>query len=266
MENCTISNNRGGVGGLWILELPPDEGADTVIENCTITGNVGHWGGGGVGGRRFQMVDCRIMGNSVEEDGAGSSGVGGEAYTLKNCVIAENSGGQAVVGEDTSSFPPLQCFLSNCVISENSSPAAISSSEYPFVLTNCAIVGNSGNGCNLVSGSTLSNCILWNSGDEITGPAEVSYSCIEGGWRGVGNIDADARFVRVRDGETGDFHLLPDSPCIDAGNPDPSCNDGCSPPGLGTERCDIGAYGGRGNCGWPEESELPTPVRRWMLY
>jgi hypothetical protein len=133
-------------------------------------------------------------------------------------------------------------------------------------LSNCVIARNSGNGCELGSGSTLTNCILWNSGKEIIGPAEVSYSCVEGGWPGVGNIDADPRFVRLWNGEAGDFQLLPDSPCIDAGNPDPSYNDACTPPGLGTERCDMGAYGGRGNCGWAEESGLPTIIRPWMLY
>jgi len=38
----------------------------------------------------------------------------------------------------------------------------------------------------------------------------VTYSDIEGGWSGEGNIDADPLFVGV-----GDYHLLPESPCID---------------------------------------------------
>ena len=45
----------------------------------------------------------------------------------------------------------------------------------------------------------------------------VTYSDIDGGWEGEGNIDADPRFV----GAPGDLHLSPDSQCIDAGTNDP---------------------------------------------
>jgi len=80
------------------------------------------------------------------------------------------------------------------------------------------------------SNPTLLNCILWNdSPNEIelttSSSIQVSYSNIQGGWEGEGNIDADPLFA---DPQNGDFHLnwvnfpLPDStlsPCIDAGDP-----------------------------------------------
>jgi hypothetical protein len=43
----------------------------------------------------------------------------------------------------------------------------------------------------------------------------VSYSDVEGGWPGYGNIDADPRLV---DPDVDECHLLPGSPCIDAGD------------------------------------------------
>jgi hypothetical protein len=46
----------------------------------------------------------------------------------------------------------------------------------------------------------------------------VSHSLVPGGYPGEGNVDGDPRFV---DAENGDFRLLPDSPCIDAGFNDP---------------------------------------------
>jgi len=116
----------------------------------------------------------------------------------------------------------------------------------------------------------IMNCILWDGGAEILGnrisTITISYSNIQGSYPGEGNIDADPLFVRPWDGESADLHLMPGSPCIDAGNPDPSYNDACRPPGLGTERCDMGAYGGAENSGWPEESEPPVGVSEWALY
>jgi len=53
-------------------------------------------------------------------------------------------------------------------------------------------------------------------------------------------ISEAPRFVSDR------FTLSDNSPCIDAGNPDASYNDyqGADSPTQGTERNDIGAYGG----------------------
>ena len=85
----------------------------------------------------------------------------------------------------------------------------------------------------------------------------MTYTCVQGGFPGIGNIDDDPLLT---DPESGDFTLQPDSPCIDAGSPDASFNDGCLPPGLGTVRNDMGAYGGPGNCGWESFNPPPTPT------
>jgi len=68
------------------------------------------------------------------------------------------------------------------------------------------------------SSSTLVNYVLWdNSPDEIFGSAVVTYSDIQGGFAGDGNIDADPLFV---DPNIGNHRLSPASPCIDAGDND----------------------------------------------
>jgi hypothetical protein len=45
----------------------------------------------------------------------------------------------------------------------------------------------------------------------------VTYCNVQGGWPGDGNIDTDPLFAFRHD-----FHLMPDSPCIDAGTNDPT--------------------------------------------
>ncbi len=74
---------------------------------------------------------------------------------------------------------------------------------------------------------------------------EITYSCVTGGFTGVGNIDADPLFVAPTagdgvsyDGLTANWSLQAGSPCIDAGNPDAMYND------LDGSRNDMGAYGG----------------------
>jgi hypothetical protein len=65
-------------------------------------------------------------------------------------------------------------------------------------------------------GGTAFNCIIWgNVPDGIGGVAVVAYSNVQGGWPGVGNIDADPLFA---DPDNGDLRFSRGSPCIDAGD------------------------------------------------
>jgi len=78
------------------------------------------------------------------------------------------------------------------------------------------------------------NTILWlNSYPHINGGAPViTFSNIQGGYNGQGNINLDPMFVNP---DSADFHLLAGSPCIDAGDPN-------SPPDPDSTRADIGAF------------------------
>ena len=55
-----------------------------------------------------------------------------------------------------------------------------------------------------------------------------------------------------------DYHLKEESPCIDAGDPNPDMDDACLPPGKGTQMGDMGAYGGPHNCLWIDAPPLET--------
>ncbi len=88
------------------------------------------------------------------------------------------------------------------------------------------------------------------SGD---GGSTPTFCCIPSlAFPGEGNISDDPRFLDAApvDPILRDYHVLPNSPTIDAGNPDAAFDDACLPPGQETARNDMGAYGGPGNCGW----------------
>lgn len=66
---------------------------------------------------------------------------------------------------------------------------------------------------------TVTNSILWDNADQREilvddAALSVTYSAVEGGWPGVGNMAVDPLLV---DPASGDYHLRFGSPCIDAG-------------------------------------------------
>jgi hypothetical protein len=134
----------------------------------------------------------------------------------------------------------------------------------PNILENNTIVGNSSTGTGSsaagrgggilvwVTSVPINNNVVWGNtqatGNQIAlvggGIANVTYSLVEGGFTGTGNIDAYPFF------EVAGFYLSDSSVCIDAGDPDPAYNDPEGDPGMGkwpskgTVRNDMGAYGG----------------------
>jgi hypothetical protein len=88
-------------------------------------------------------------------------------------------------------------------------------------MINCTFTGNvalgSGAGTAVLDGTlTATNCILWGDvPDEVVGQGTVamSFSDVQGGAAGIGNIDVDPLFV-----DADDLHLQDGSPCIDRGD------------------------------------------------
>ena len=210
-------------------------------------------------------ASCVLAGFTIN---GGKRGIycSGASPTITNCTIAENVNADMGAGmflKDSSSPTLVNCMFSSNSASvmgggmynENSSP----------ILINCTFAGNSatyfGGGIYSAVGSpVLTNCILWgDTPDEISmfsGTPVITYSDVQGGWAGEGNIDADPLFA---DPGNGDYHLKSQagrwdlnsqswviddvtSPCIDAG--DPSSPVGLEPlPNGGI--INMGAYGGK---------------------
>ena len=192
IKNCIIMENSviGRGGGIACS-------SSTTIDNCTIMGNSAFFGGfeSGGGGIRAsgstRITNCTISGNYNDYPGGGGVNLGGDFTTITNCIISGNSTETKGGG----------------ILDRGSS-----------TITNCTITNNEATDYGMFGGlyatqAKVTNCIFWNNSEfEIGGSPVVTFSVVEGGWPGAGNIDANPLFIGA-----GDYHLRTDSPCIDAG-------------------------------------------------
>jgi hypothetical protein len=93
------------------------------------------------------------------------------------------------------------------------------------------------------SSPMITNCILWGNGTEIHNADSncvpvVTYSDVEGGYAGTGNIDADPLFANA----PTDVSLGEGSPCIDAGTTTSVSDDILYVPRPQSGAYDMGAY------------------------
>ncbi len=271
ITNCVISGHTTPLngGGIWCVD-----NSSPMISNCIITGNdtadsaLGYGNGGGIScddNSNPVITNCIISGNKA----LGKRGGGIYCYrsnpTIKNCIITGNltsSGGG--IYNDQSLPTVINCIISKNLAGEGGGIYGV----WGKGIINCTIVDNiagAGGGifCHTLSNFVVENCILRGNSPNQIGHEEpewaegtpVSYTNIEGGWAGDGNIDVDPCFA---DPDVNDFHLKSQagrwnansgswvidavtSPCIDAG-------DTASP--IGYElfpnggRVNMGAYGG----------------------
>ena len=204
---------------------------DSRLEGFTLTnGNDGGaWPFGGglcLSGGRLMIDDLVITANTAS-DGGGLY-VSSWDSTLSDCVITNNT---ATKGGGIYGYESYGTFA-NCVIAGNTATdgGGIYSPDYDEGdYVNCTICANTAtdSGGGLYSGAwdfrTFANSIFW-ANSATTGPQifkdtgsylSVTYSDVQGGWSGLGNIDADPLFVNE---SAGDYHLTWNSACKNVGN------------------------------------------------
>ena len=202
-------------------------GSPTVM-NCTFVGNRALESGGGMANRAKsdpRLINCMFIKNEAAwTDGGAVTYQDNSAAVLINCTFSGNSanwGGGAI-----SCRRDCDLTLTNCTFTGNKGEhggAMFNRDDSNPTLINCTFSGNIGSAgggiYNKFGGSTLKNCILWGNlygqiVDDQGTVSSVSYSDVQGGWEGQGNIDADPCFVSA-----DDSHLKQGSPCINAGDP-----------------------------------------------
>lgn len=252
------SARGGGIALYWLDQQQDVYAADYL--RCRFADNTadadaqsGAWYGYGgalaVFAGKHAFRECLLLENEASMNGGNRYALGGGMYMayadvkMRNCVVARNrlTGNRPKYGAGIDVHGTLK--LVNCAVVENQTASGVaiwSSDAGVAALTNCILYFNNNNGTQM----------------DTVGVA--TYSCVQNGWPGVGNISFNPGLC------PNTYALLPGSPCIDAGHPGLEFRDGCvdltggcSPFARGTARNDIGAYGGPGVCGWTDSSPLP---------
>ena len=226
VEDCRFENNQAlgasyasGAGLAVVGPGPTFMAGVPEVRRCVFRNNTATQRGGGAYFAYHQnaiVEDCQFTGNRTNATGTGLEG-GAALYMSLNavCIVRNNrihnnsSGGN---GGGIKFFNVTDVHLVNNTIVDNG---------------NGAIAGFANTGAFGVNVRALvTNCILWNNGgteiaftgtDQNSMPpsATVTYSDVQGGYTGTGNINANPSLANS---SSGNHRLLPGSPCFDAGN------------------------------------------------
>ncbi len=199
LTSCVITDNaaRNNGAGLWF------QGGSATLSNCTITANKAVNSGGGVYfySGSAALNNCHVSGN-VSNYGGGLCFAGGTVQ-LNTCFISRNKADTGGGGLYCSNASPT---LTGCTITENSSSAggAVWSKGSETIVNTLVAYNLRGifHSGGTAPSSFRYNCVWGNSGYNYSGMTDPTGT--------NGNISVDPLLVAG--------HLLPGSPCIDAGN------------------------------------------------
>ena len=248
MANSVISDNLGfwNAGGIALYENN-DAGqgqyeycgdCSPVFINTHIKNNITNdpWVGWGTGGGimswssnpRFES--CTIEGNQATDFGGGATFWSGDPV-FNNCILknnyADGYAGGIAIEETYDGWPHGTLTMNGCVLAGNSAGiqgGAIGSLDPGLVsLINCTVVDNISTGEYsgiYASNGKIINSIIWGNlptVSSVVSNIDVTYSNVENGFNGIGNIELNPLFY---DQSNGDYRLQEGSPCIDAGTAD----------------------------------------------
>jgi hypothetical protein len=206
VSGCTfLGNGAAGFAGA----LTATNATNVTVVRSDFVGNTsaGHAGAMRVSTTsRTRVFNSRFIGNrTLPESPVGDGGtlvVAGELMVANTVFAGGSSKGNGGV---IKAHPGAAIQIANSTFMRNTSGLSGS------------VLSNSGGSVQLV------NAIVWDSAPApFVGSIDVSYSAVEGGWPGAGNITTDPQFVDPLglDGLAGteddDLRLWPDSPAVNA--------------------------------------------------
>jgi len=214
IKNCLLSG-RGSAYQSGIHAV----NSDFTVADCTIQNLLGDSENGiYTEDSNFTITDCNIHNNSVGIN-VGSSLSGSQ---IINNIIHNNIVDGINIDADS-------LLIANNWIYRNNGDGVDTDSSVTF--RNNTIFGNEGCGINddgaWPSAPTIHNCIIWNNTPDLKyiqvenyyHPTYSSFTNYDVAINGTGNIYGDANNPRFVDADSNNFHLDPNSPCIDKGDP-----------------------------------------------
>ena len=232
INHFTVENSKASSGG----GIYANHGA--VIENTVVSHCQADYYGGGIYSNGIRMENTEASYNKTLYSGALGSGLYSQNDTVLRCLFVGDSGYMAAVYGNYSYFE-------SCMVWNNTTTTSGAVSTYRSTFIGCDIVNNTTTGSTEVVGigkngtydnyNTIVNSIIWGN-RSLTSPTaaqadldSMRYCAVEGGYAGSNNID----LASENDGSNdllvyplfaspvdGDFRLMEDSPCIDAGTDD----------------------------------------------
>jgi hypothetical protein len=235
-------------GGTQPCLYSDGNGSSTVLRGFTISNcantDSSDWDGGGalvLDNSDAIFVNCIFENNTSVRFGAAVSIRGTGSPKFFNCIFRNNGSGTSGGAQDDNVTPMAGGAIylhsgtpsfTNCLFYGNKAAegAVLANMGGAATLTNCTIANNYakyGYGGAINDGqkkTVLRHCILWENtaikgGDQIfdvpTGELAVTYSDVQGGWSGTGNINSDPLFVNPGG---GNYALQSTSPCINIGS------------------------------------------------
>ena len=221
-----------GLGGGIYVAGDSEITGNTIVRNQTTEGN-GMYNSDAAGGGIYASGSASIKANLIKENTSDS--IGGGVYCGKYEVVSNNLISDNYAYKGAGIFINSDAVIQNNTLENNLSKSTYNNSSQAIycnrwgkpkpVIKNNVIAGSTV-GLYAYSNSTpiVQYNAFWNNVNDIGGDTVVS----------VGDIHADPLFADE------DMHLLPSSPCIDAGDPNSDYSNEPLPNG---ERINIGCYG-----------------------
>ncbi len=191
-------------------------GGKLEVANCSFRGNTAVWGAGVTNfAGSLTLVNCQLTGNNALMLGGGLYNYEGHAV-LHNCRLAGNTAAYAETAGGAAIYNlNATLTLLDCTVADNPSPNGMAIASFCWLPPAATVL-------------EIANSILYNGGKEVwsndASLVDVTYSDVQGGSAGTGNISGNPQFVapggRSIEGEwiDGDYRLKSTSPAIDAGS------------------------------------------------